>query len=145
MFEIVEKTTLQDVYNAFLSKITDYDYLKLSEEDLNEELAMKLKSAIAKFMIADDIEINEYTEEFNRKLTYLEIEILSYGMVLAWIEPLVNNVELMKQRLSSKDFSIYSQANHLAELNNTRIRANREFNYWMKRYSSSKTLKELMK
>ena len=29
-------TTLQDVYDSFLSKITDYDYLKLSEEDLND-------------------------------------------------------------------------------------------------------------
>lgn len=137
------KTTLQDVYDAFLSKITDYDYLKLSENDLHEELAIKLKSAIAKFIIADDIKINEYTEEFNRELSYLEIEILAYGMVLAWVEPLVNNIETMKQRLSSKDFSIYSQAKHLAELNTVRIRANREFNYWINRYSSLKALKEL--
>lgn len=138
-------TTLQDVYDSFLSKITDYDYLKLSEEDLNEELAMKLKSAIAKFIIADDIEINEITETFNRELSYLEIEILAYGMVLSWVEPLVNNVETMKQRLSSKDFSVYSQAKHLAELNEVRIRANREFNYWINRYSSSKALREMMK
>ena len=138
-------TTLQDVYDSFLSKITDYDYLKLSEEDLNEELAMKLKSAIAKFIIADDIEINEITETFNRELSYLEIAILAYGMVLSWVEPLVNNVETMKQRLSSKDFSVYSQAKHLAELNEVRIRANREFNYWINRYSSSKALKEMMK
>ena len=138
-------TTLQDVYDSFLSKITDYDYLKLSEEDLNEELAMKLKSAIAKFIIADDIKINEMTEQFNRELSYLEIEILAYGMVLSWVEPLVNNVETMKQRLSSKDFSVYSQAKHLAELNEVRIRANREFNYWINRYSSSKALKEMMK
>ena len=138
-------TTLQDVYDSFLSKITDYDYLKLSEEDLNEELAMKLKSAIAKFIIAHDIEINEITETFNRELSYLEIEILAYGMVLSWVEPLVNNVETMKQRLSSKDFSVYSQAKHLAELNEVRIRANREFNYWINRYSSSKALKEMMK
>ena len=138
-------TTLQDVYDSFLSKITDYDYLKLSEEDLNEELAMKLKSAIAKFIIADDIEINEITETFNRELSYLEIEILAYGMVLSWVEPLVNNVETMKQRLSSKDFSVYSQAKHLAELNEVRIRANREFNYWINRYSSFKALKEMMK
>ena len=138
-------TTLQDVYDSFLSKITDYDYLKLSEEDLNEELAMKLKSAIAKFIIADDIEINEITETFNRELSYLEIEILAYGMVLSWVEPLVNNVETMKQRLSCKDFSVYSQAKHLAELNEVRIRANREFNYWINRYSSSKALKEMMK
>ena len=138
-------TTLQDVYDSFLSKITDYDYLKLSEEDLNEELAMKLKSAIAKFIIADDIEINEITETFNRELSYLEIEILAYGMVLSWVEPLVNNVETMKQRLSSKDFSVYSQAKHLAELNEVRIRANREFNYWINRYSSSKALKEMKK
>ena len=137
-------TTLQDVYDSFLSKITDYDYLKLSEEDLNEELAMKLKSAIAKFIIADDIEINEITETFNRELSYLEIEILAYGMVLSWVEPLVNNVETMKQRLSSKDFSVYSQAKHLAELNEVRIRANKEFNYWINRYSSSKALKEMM-
>ena len=65
-------------------------------------------------------------------------------MVLSWVEPLVNNVETMKQRLSSKDFSVYSQAKHLAELNEVRIRANREFNYWINRYSSSKALKEMM-
>ena len=98
-------TSLQDVYDSFLSKVTDYTYLKMSEEDLNEELIIRLKSSIAKFMVAEEISINEITEEFTRELSYLEIEILSYGMVLAWIEPLINNIEILKQRLSSKDLT----------------------------------------
>lgn len=139
------KTTVQEVYDVFLSKIVDYDYAKFSEQDLQTELLYKLKSAIAKFLYADEITINEYTDEFNRELSSLEIEVLAYGMVLAWVEPMVNSVEVMKQRLGSKDFQMFSQANHAKELREIKIQATRDFDYWQNRYYSFKRIKEMKK
>ena len=139
------KTELQAVYDSFLSKVTDYGYLNLSEEELAIELNQTLKSSIAKFLIVEELSINEYTDEFNRELSLLEIEILAYGMVLSWIEPKINSIDLLRQRLGSKEFQMFSQANHLKELREIKLQAKKDFDYWINRYASMKALEEMKK
>lgn len=109
-------TQFQDIYNSFLSKITSYDYLKLTGEELNMEFMQLLKTSLSKFRKKKDIKPNYQIEEFNRELEDIEIEILALGMVCAWLLPKINNVELIKQRLSSNDWKMYSQANHIGAL-----------------------------
>lgn len=138
-------TELQTVYDSFLSKVTDYGYLNLNEEELAIELNQTLKSSIAKFLIVEELSINEYTDEFNRELSLLEIEILAYGMVLSWIEPKINSIDLLRQRLGSKEFQMFSQANHLKELREIKLQAKRDFDYWINRYASMKALEEMKK
>lgn len=139
-------TYFEEVFDSFLSKITTFDeYLSLTEEELNEELAMLLKKSLAKFINKKDIICNYDMESFNRVLDDLEIEIISFGMVDEWLSPKINNIELLKQSLSSKDFTLYSQANHLKELLELKSKAESDFQYWIGRYSMNNVFKEGMK
>lgn len=135
-------TYFEDIFAVFLSKITTFsEYTALTEEELNMELTMLMKTAIAKFINKQNLIPNYDMEYFNRTLDDLEIEILAYGMVVSWLTPKINNIELLKQSLSSKDFNFYSQANHLKELRELKADAEKEFQYWIGRYNLNRLSK----
>lgn len=125
-------TTFEEVFDSFLSKVRDYDFMSLSEEDLNIELTQKLKSAFAKAEFKS-VELDLLMSEFTRELSSLEIESLAYWLVYEWINPRVNNVELFQYRLSSNDYKKFSEANHLEVM--MKIREN---SYNQARYYSNK-------
>jgi len=135
-------TTFQEVFDSFLSKINTYEFLKLSEQELNIDLGQNLRSALAKCIGFKDIIADYVLEEFNRVLTDLEIDIISNWMVFNWITPKINNIESIKQAISSKDYQIYSQANHLKELLDLKNDAKTEAHYWMNRYGYLKKLEK---
>lgn len=122
-------TTFNEVRDVFLSKITDYDICKLDEEDLNIELKLKLKSTMAKYA-SSDVNFDDVLNEFNRELSNIEIEILSIGLVSAWITPMINHLNLLQQSFGSKDWSVTSQANQLKQLRQLRQEINQEASYW---------------
>ena len=128
-------TEFTEVYEMFLSKITDYDILKLDEDELNQEFKMLLKKALARFVYIKDVSVDYDFEQFSRELTELEIDIISSYMVSAWISPKINSITLLRQSLSSKDFSMYSQANHLKELMELKDSTEKDAQYWASRYS----------
>lgn len=128
-------TEFTEVYEMFLSKITDYDILKLDEDELNQEFKMLLKKALARFIYIKDVSVDYNFEQFSRELTGLEIDIISSYMVSAWISPKINSITLLRQSLSSKDFTMHSQANHLKELIELKDSAEKEAQYWASRYS----------
>ncbi|MCX8031769.1 MAG: hypothetical protein N3A59_09395, partial [Thermodesulfovibrionales bacterium] len=55
-------------------------------------------------------------ESFNIKLTSEEIEIISELMLLTWIKRQIANVDIIRMKYSTDDFSLTSQANHLKAL-----------------------------
>lgn len=135
-------TYFEDIFAVFLSKITTLnEYTNLTEEELNIELKMLLKTSISKFISRNDLIADYDMGCFNRELEDLEVEILAYGMVVSWLTPKINNIELLKQSLSSKDFNFYSQANHLRELRELKSDAEKEFQYWIGRYNLTRLSK----
>lgn len=69
-------TSFDDVFGLFLSKITTFEeYLNLSEEELNEEMKVLLRTSMAKFINKKDIILDYNSGTFNRQLSDLEIEI----------------------------------------------------------------------
>ena len=124
-------TYFSDIYDLFLSKIIDYDFLTLSDKDREILMNVRLKSALAKFKAKDKNIIPNYTlQEFNRELTDLEQEAISYWLVFEWITPKINNVEMFEHRLNTKEFQGYSEANHLKEMQEIRKDAREEAFYW---------------
>lgn len=116
-------TNLSEIYEIFLSKITDYEYVSvnITDEEINDELLGYLKSAITKFYrCKNSLEI---TEDVTGELTFesdlhpFEMEILATLMLVEYLKPRVLSSETLKQSLSDKSFKIYSQANQLRELN----------------------------
>jgi hypothetical protein len=56
-------------------------------------------------------------------------------MRLEWIDQQINRIELVKQSLSSKDYAMYSQANHLQSLLSLRDVTSKD-NYTLMKYYS---------
>lgn len=136
-------TPLQEIYDSFLQKITDYEIAELTYDDFEAECLQLLKNSISRFIVGKDIKIEN--SEFTRILEPLEIDILALGMVLAWIEPKINNITLYKMRLSSSDYKTFSQANHIKEMREIKKQALSDFTYWSTRYSSQKVIEEMKK
>jgi len=119
----VNPTSVSEVFDNFLSKISDYSFLSVNvtDEEINEELMGYLKSATVKFYKCNNnlkIVMNDEEEYmFVSELTPFEIEVLTTLMIVEYMKPQVLSSEVIKQSLSDKDFRIYSQANQLRELN----------------------------
>lgn len=119
----VTPTSVSEVFDNFLSKISDYSFLAIdiTDEEINEELSGYLKSATTRFYKCKNslkIVTNDEEEQmFISELTPFEIEILTTLMIVEYMKPQVLSSEVIKQSLSDKDFRIYSQANQLRELN----------------------------
>jgi len=105
------------VDNSFLSKLTDDYLLDMPEEDLQTLIDGYRNSASIRFKQCKKLdEKNDDLRQYNENLTIEEIEILANLMVLEWLKPLINSIEILKQNMSTKDYRMYSQANHLKEL-----------------------------
>lgn len=103
--------------NRFLNKITDDLLLTMSDEGLEKTINMYRNSAVIRFKQCNkfgthDDESRVYEADFTNE----EVEIVASYMVLEWIRQRINSIELLKQGMSTKDYSIYSQANHIDSL-----------------------------
>ena len=116
-------TELQEIYGMFLSSITDYSIPLMSNNDFEEEMLVLLKKSIARFRFKKDIAIDELMGEFTRELTDEEKNILALGMVSEWVKPKIYSVEVMKMKMNSKDYQLFSEANHIDKLINIKKEA----------------------
>lgn len=129
-------TPFEEVYQFFLSKVTDYSFVNFTENELEEEFEKYLRSASIKFFSAGTrLEKNLKFKEFERDLTDLEIEILSLLMVLEYLNPKIIATENMNQFLTTKEYKIYSQANHLSKMLELKNQIKSEVNHLMSQYS----------
>lgn len=118
-----------DVFSRFLNKIEDFDMSKMSEEMFNGIASEYLHFAIGIPRIKklfSSLSLDDVLLEFDYELKYSDDEqsdhdficnLLSSGMVLAWIEPQINSMTNIHQFYGGKEEKFYSQSNHLAELN----------------------------
>ncbi|QIW89897.1 hypothetical protein PQE71_gp215 [Bacillus phage Izhevsk] len=148
-------TRLAEVYDGFLSKISDYTLLAntITDMDIDEELFSYFKSARAKFfrcrqslktVIATEMVdgVQEEFTSFEVELTEYEVEVLIALMLVEYMKPLMVSTEVNKQSLSDKDFKIYSQANQLRELRLLSKELKKEANKMISTYTYFKLDKE---
>lgn len=128
-------TLFSEIYERFLSQITEYDFIELEEEELEEELEPKLDLALSKLYQFKDIELDKSNKAFTRELTSLEKTILAQGLTCEWLSTKVFNVQNMRNHMASKDFTIFSNANHLKELIALHTYAVNELNYQLGQYA----------
>lgn len=119
-------TQVEEVFDAFLQKITDYSFANnLSDEELEEKLHGLLKTAIRQFRKCRKslkLKKDPITSEidFAEELDGMEIEILSYLMIVEHLNAKVVSSEGLEQVLTDKDFKVYSQANQLQNVEQIR-------------------------
>jgi hypothetical protein len=130
-------TPFQTVFQRFLNKITDSDLAALPQTNLESIMTDYLQSSIVHFRnCKQKLENYNLTSmQFNIDLTLTEIEILALWMKFQWLDQQINRIELLRQSLSSKDYAMYSQANHLNSLISLREITSTDVYKLMKYYS----------
>ena len=116
-------TTAQQVYDEFLSQITDDMYMELTPEDTAALLEELLESAIPWFEFPrQSLEREDPDKPFGddnnfvNDLTKEEIGILAKYMTVEWFGQQLASIELVRQKYSGSDFKLTSQANHLQKM-----------------------------
>jgi hypothetical protein len=138
-------TPYSDLYSRFTNKITDYNFDGLSQSEAEDIFLGYLKSAIPKFFKCkqDLTDRDDTLGQFNIDLTEIEQEILANLMVIEWINTKINHSELLEQTLSSKDFKMYSPANLLKEMRETKKELQSDNNYLLSNYYYDSDLSDL--
>ena len=105
-------TEFSVIYGSFLSKVTDNDLADMTEEAANIVMSDLLQQAIVKFSESCKKNLADTDSTgFVDDLDIYEIDILSELMVEAWYKPHLNFTELLRNKLSTKDFTTFSPAN----------------------------------
>lgn len=134
-----------DVYDYFLSLITEHDFLNFTDEELEAEFETKLKMALSKLPALGDIEMNPDMGGFSRPLTEQEKSLLAQAMLVEWLSQKVFNVQHMRNHMASKDFTIFSNANHLKEMMSLQQYADKELHYQLGQYTLYQALRKGLK
>jgi hypothetical protein len=131
-------TPYSTVTDRFLNKITDYDLVRLTEEELEEVLLEYMFSACAQFntSLIDLSDRDGTMEQFNETLTDDIIDILSEGMIVEWLKPKAYNSENTANYLNDRDRSLAaSPANMFKELKEALKESRAEFKRLIIEYS----------
>lgn len=133
-------TPYTQVYSYFLSKISDYSFLNLTDTQIEDELNIYLKTSITNFDTSkvDLYQRDETLKQFIVDLGDKEIDILSSLMVNSYLKSKLVTSETYKLAMSDSDYKIYSQANHIKELTNLYKTMIKEAEVLMTKYSYKK-------
>ena len=138
-------TPLQDVYDAFLSKIEADDWMlsgiegDLVSEEILKDWRMLLNAAIMQFRYPRvSLDYDKESAVFTDDLGNDEIQILANLMKLEWIRRCISTWDNIRQLYSDKDFS---QANFLDKLNKTGEQVRDECRLMLDRYGRSTNYK----
>ena len=101
-------TPYTELYESVLSKIKNYDFIHLEEDEVYEILSDYLRPAIAAFRGCRQDLSQRNKVKFKCKLNDTEIEILSNYMVIEYLDS--NYI-----RAALPDFNAFSPANHLSK------------------------------
>ena len=129
-------TAYTTIDNSFLDKVNDYDLADMTAELAQTSMRGWLNQAVVRFLESCKKDLTQ-TEEggFTEDLDLMEIDILTEGMVEAWLKPIRNNLDLLRNALSTKDFTTFSPANLLDKVNDTYSMAHANFLSRIKEYS----------
>ena len=121
-------SSYEKIYSSFLSRVTDYSFVEVNEDDVIDLMNGWMKSVVSQPYVRrlfSSILFDDYEEvvEFELKTSVDDsadddfvTEILSRGMVIEWLEPQVKSVVNIAQMFGGKEQKFYAQSAHMAEL-----------------------------
>lgn len=112
-------TGYKELYNSVYSKIKDYDFVTMTEEEADDILHDYIRPAIVCFEDCkqDLSNRDDIASEFNFKLTDTNFEILSNFMLIKYLEATyINTPMMLKAHLSSSDFHKYDNKDVLGKV-----------------------------
>ena len=110
-------TPYEKIYNRFLNSTTDFNLVELDDYTLNNMLKEWLYSAIINVRTSTNLSERDDEEEcFTNDLSEQDVELLSMGMRLAWLDQRINSTEYTNLFVGGKETKFYSPSSQLAEL-----------------------------
>ena len=130
-------TTFMDIYDRAIFRFMDYDFMRLDAQDRENVLDRYLLSAIGDIsvIIPELMEFDRDTKVFTTDLDNETIELLALGVDYYWFSAKVQNSELLRNSMSTKDFTYFSPANLMRELRNVRNDLKNEYKSMVTIYS----------
>ena len=122
-------SSYEKIFNKFLGKVNDYDFLTIEESYLWEQVAEWVENAISTPVIRiifssitcdNETQTITYTlrnsagDELSDQL-YVE-KLFTLSFIIQWLEPTVQNRINLDQVFGGKEEKFYSQAQMLSEL-----------------------------
>ena len=105
------------IFQKFMLEIDDFDLTSLNEEQISIENKLTLSKSVALFKkCKQSLVRDDESEEFTSDLTEEEQWILADYMRKVWLDEKINNGELLKLRLTDKDFKTFSPADLLGTM-----------------------------
>ena len=130
------------ITNAFLSKITEFEFLQIPEEDRTIIIDGYMKRAVTAFknvcqydLTAYDDTLREFTDDFDETDIDELLEIISEGMLVQWLKPYVYKQELLENALNTADFTTYSPSELLLRVGNAYAKAQKDYTQMVREYS----------
>lgn len=133
-----------DVFTgAFLSKISEFEFINMPDVDRIEFVDGFMKRAISNFKkncqydltgSANDTKRCFEIDINNEDIDEL-VDIISEGMVVQWLKPYVYKQELLENILNTKDFTTYSPAELLMRVGNAYSKAQADYTQMIREYS----------
>jgi len=134
-------TAYKELYNSVYSKIKDYDFIQIGEENADDILHDYIRPAIIAFESCnqDLSDRDEILMQFNFDLSDIDFEILSNYMVIAYLDATYIRTPLALQaHMSTTDFHKYDNSNVLGKVIEVRDMYKRENKQLMINYSFKK-------
>ena len=129
------------VVNAFLSKITEFEFIQIPEEDRDEIILGYLRRAVVAFQsdceydLSWDDESKEFAADIKENEVDEILEILSEGMVVQWLKPYLYRQEVLENALNTRDYTTYSPAELLNRIGNAYKKAQHDYTQMIREYS----------
>nr|DAG55818.1 MAG TPA: hypothetical protein [Caudoviricetes sp.] len=129
--------------NAFLQKISEFDFLTLDEEDRNEIVEGYMHRAISEFsyVCSYDLvstrndELREFEVEIPDRILLEIINIVTEGMLVQWMKPYMYNQELLQNVLNTRDYTTYSPSELLYRVTEAYKESQQNFTRMIREYS----------
>lgn len=129
--------------NAFLQKISEFDFLTLDEEDRNEIIEGYMHRAISEFsyVCSYDLvstrndELREFEVEIPDRILLEIINIVTEGMLVQWMKPYMYNQELLQNVLNTRDYTTYSPSELLYRVTEAYKESQQNFTRMIREYS----------
>lgn len=133
-----------DVFtDAFLSKVTEFDFITMKDYERGGMIDGFMKRAIAAFRsickydlstTGDDM-VREFDIDIPEEDLYELSDIISEGMLVQWMKPYTYKQEILESVLNTRDFTTYSPAELLLRIRDAYKSTQRTFTNMMREYS----------
>lgn len=133
-----------DVFTeAFLAKITEYEFINLRDFERNHLIEGYMKRAIASFhkickydlLSTSDDEVQEFAVDIAQDEIDEIADIISEGMIVQWLKPYYYKQEQLENTINTRDFTTYSPAELLRQIGNAYKETQRNYTQMIREYS----------